>query len=73
MSVQEVSATEINVTVMMPFVINKYNRESNNKDSFHMVWVLELQKQIADHMEYHIFTEMWWTTCQKLDITNCVF
>ncbi|KAF5916310.1 hypothetical protein HPG69_017544 [Diceros bicornis minor] len=58
MRVQEVSATEVNVTIMMPFVIHKYNRESNNYN-FLAVLVLELQKQIANHMEYHIYTEMW--------------
>lgn len=50
MSVKEMIATKINVTIIMLFVINKFNRESNNKYNFHMVQVLELQKQTADYM-----------------------
>lgn len=46
------SATEINATIKMLFVINKFNRESNNKYNFRMVQVVELQKQTADYITF---------------------
>lgn len=69
----KVSATKTTVTIMMLFVTNKYNRESNTKYNFHMVQVLELQKQTADYMEHHIYTDRLWSTFQKVETANCVF
>ncbi|XP_029773328.1 cystatin-11 [Suricata suricatta] len=72
-SVEEVPVSEPYVIATMQFVINDFNKKSDDKYNFRIVRVLKVQKQVTDHMEYHVNMEMRRTTCEKLEITNCTF
>ncbi|VCW78892.1 unnamed protein product [Gulo gulo] len=63
LSVEEVPVSESYVAATMQYVINDFNEKSDNKYSFQIVRVLKVQKQITDHMEYHVNVEVRQTTC----------
>ncbi|XP_014917164.1 cystatin-11 isoform X1 [Acinonyx jubatus] len=73
MSVEEVPVSEPQVIATLQFVINDFNKKSDDKYNFQIVRVLKVRKQVSDHMEYHVNMEMRRTTCQKLETTNCMF
>ncbi|XP_006743003.1 cystatin-11 [Leptonychotes weddellii] len=73
LSVREVPASEPYVIATMQYVINDFNKKSNDKYNFRIVRVLKAEKRITDHMEYHVNMEMRRTTCQKLETSNCSF
>ncbi|KAF3824602.1 cystatin-11 [Mirounga angustirostris] len=73
LSVREVPASEPYVTATMQYVINDFNKKSNDKYNFRIVRVLKAEKRITDHMEYRVNMEMRRTTCQKLETSNCSF
>ncbi|XP_004405167.1 PREDICTED: cystatin-11 [Odobenus rosmarus divergens] len=73
LSVREVPASEPYVIATMQYVINDFNKKSNDKYNFRIVRVLKVKQQITDHMEYRVNMEMRRTTCQKLETTNCSF
>uniref|UniRef100_A0A8C0PAR6 Cystatin-11 n=2 Tax=Canidae TaxID=9608 RepID=A0A8C0PAR6_CANLF len=73
LSVGEVSASDPYVTTTMQYLSDDFNKKSNDKYNFRIVRLLKVQKQITDHMEFHVNMEMRRTTCQKLETTNCSF
>ncbi|XP_025732757.1 cystatin-11 [Callorhinus ursinus] len=73
LSVRKVPASEPYVIATMQYVINDFNKKSNDKYNFRIVRVLKVEQQITDHMEYRVNMEMRRTTCQKLETTNCSF
>ncbi|XP_038288772.1 cystatin-11 isoform X1 [Canis lupus baileyi] len=73
LSVGEVSASDPYVTTTMQYLSDDFNKKNNDKYNFRIVRLLKVQKQITDHMEFHVNMEMRRTTCQKLETTNCSF
>uniref|UniRef100_A0A8C5XSW6 Cystatin 11 n=1 Tax=Microcebus murinus TaxID=30608 RepID=A0A8C5XSW6_MICMU len=69
--IHEVSPEDNHVPGILNFTINKYNQESDDAYNFRVFRILKIQKQITDHMEYHLNMEIRRTTCRKLETTNC--
>ncbi|XP_003803730.1 cystatin-11 [Otolemur garnettii] len=71
-SIREVSAEETDSKSTLQFVVDEYNKESNDEYNFRILRVLKILTQITDHLEYHLTVEMWRTTCRKSETMNCV-
>ncbi|XP_006860724.1 PREDICTED: cystatin-11 [Chrysochloris asiatica] len=73
-SISEVSKAESHVKNTVQFMMDTFNQENEDPYNFRIIRILNIQKQVSDHMEYHINVEMRRTTCQKLQVnTNCGF
>ncbi|XP_045385058.1 cystatin-11 [Lemur catta] len=70
-SIEEVPAESNYMKDTLQFVMDEYNKESDDKYNFRIFRVLKIQKQITDHMEYHFNLDIRRTTCLKLETTNC--
>ncbi|XP_069351837.1 cystatin-11 [Eulemur rufifrons] len=70
-SIEEVPAESKSVKDTLQFVMDEYNKESDDKYNFRIFRVLKIQKQVTDHMEYHFNLDIRRTTCLKLETTNC--
>ncbi|XP_053429705.1 cystatin-11 [Nycticebus coucang] len=71
-SIREVPAEESNAKSTLQFIVNEYNKESNDEYNFRIFRVLKILTQVTDHLEYHATVEMWRTTCRKSETMNCV-
>ncbi|XP_006902964.1 PREDICTED: cystatin-11 [Elephantulus edwardii] len=72
-SIQEAYITEPYVENTIRFLIGKYNQESKDPYNFRIVRVLNIQRQVTDHLEYHFNIEMRRTKCKKTETINCEF
>ncbi|CAH6787750.1 cystatin-11 [Phodopus roborovskii] len=72
-SVQEVNALEPFVPETLEYVTDAYNKESEDVYNFRILRILKIEKQVTDHMEFHIRVEMRRTTCFKTEKSTCDF
>nr|XP_020037477.1 cystatin-11 [Castor canadensis] len=69
--VQEENAVETQVKDTLQYATDMYNKDSDDKYNFRILRILKIEKQVTDHMEYHITVEMQRTTCLKSESSNC--
>ncbi|XP_008058208.1 cystatin-11 [Carlito syrichta] len=69
--VQEESGVQGNAKDVLQFFIDEFNRQNEDKYKFRILRVLNVKRQVTDHMEYHICVHMQRTTCLKSETTLC--
>ncbi|XP_021512259.1 cystatin-11 [Meriones unguiculatus] len=70
-NVQQVSAMDASVKEMLEYVTEEYNKKSEDVYNFRILRILKIEKQLTDHMEFHIRVEMQRTTCLKTEKNLC--
>ncbi|XP_005088144.1 cystatin-11 isoform X2 [Mesocricetus auratus] len=69
--VREVNVLEPSVPGTLEYVTNAYNKESEDVYNFRILRILKIEKQLTDHLEFHIRVEMRRTTCFKTEKSTC--
>ncbi|EDL95091.1 cystatin 11 [Rattus norvegicus] len=69
--VEEVNALESSVKETLEYVTEEYNKKSEDLYNFRILRILKIEKQMTNHMEFHITVEMQRTTCLKTEKNLC--
>ncbi|XP_008824670.1 cystatin-11-like, partial [Nannospalax galili] len=69
--VEEVNAVETLVKKALQYVTDAYNEKSEDMYNFRILRILKIEKQVTDHIEYHISVDMQRTTCLKNETSSC--
>ncbi|XP_050998675.1 cystatin-11-like [Acomys russatus] len=70
-SIKEVSAMEAYVKETLEYVTEEYNKESEDLYNFRILRILKIERQVTNHLEFHITVEMERTTCLKTENNLC--